>query len=77
MAVTLPAGVSADTVRAVYEALTQGIAIDGDVSNAAIGAVGDDAYTDDTGAADGTVIALLKGCFVQLAQIAENTTPAG
>lgn len=40
------------------------------------GAVDDAAYTDATGAADGTMIALLKGIFVQLAIIATNTTPA-
>lgn len=32
-------------------------------------------YTDATGEANGTAIALLKGIFVQLAIIAENTTP--
>jgi len=43
--------------------------------SASTGAVDDTAYSDATGAADGTVIALLKGIFVQLAVIATNTTP--
>lgn len=37
------------------------------------GAVSAAAYTDDTGAASGTVIALLKGIYVQLAAINANT----
>jgi hypothetical protein len=37
------------------------------------GAIADAAYTDATGAASGTVIALLKGIYVQLAAINENT----
>lgn len=41
----------------------------GAVSNATIGAVDDAAYTDATGDADGTVITLLKGLYVQNAAI--------
>lgn len=37
------------------------------------GAVADAAYTDVTGAANGTMIALLKGIFVQLAEINAKT----
>lgn len=38
------------------------------------GAVDDAAYADDTGAADGSVIALLKGLYVQNAQIIDLLT---
>lgn len=51
--------------------------------SAGIGAVDATAYMDNTGAEDGTVIALLKGMYTQhvamiilLEQIKENTTPA-
>lgn len=47
------------------------------------GAVGDAAYADGTGAADGSMISLLKGIYVQnvaiialLNDIKTNTTPA-
>jgi hypothetical protein len=40
-----------------------------EASVAAIGAIDDAAYADDTGAADGTVVALLKGIYVQNAAI--------
>lgn len=45
------------------------------VSSVGNGASDDAAYSDPTGAADGTMIGLLKGIYVQLAIIAENTTP--
>lgn len=54
----LPDGVSRDSVRAVYEALASGS-----------GAADDTAYADDTGAGDGSVVALLKGIYVQNAAI--------
>lgn len=41
------------------------------------GAVGAAAYTDVTGAANGTAIALLKGIFVQLAEINAKTVAPG
>lgn len=37
------------------------------------GAPDDEAYTDVTGAAEGTMISLLKGIFVQLAEINAKT----
>lgn len=47
------------------------------------GAIANPAYTDETGAANGTMIALLKGLFVQnaqmialLSEIRDNTAPA-
>lgn len=55
-------------------------AVTGPLTNAQLtavtGAVAAAAYTDATGAASGTVIALLKGIYVQLAAINANTTPA-
>ena len=39
------------------------------------GAIANAAYTDATGAASGTMIALLKGIFVQLAAINAKTPP--
>lgn len=47
----------------------------GTLGGAEAGAVDDAAYDDPTGAADGTVVALLKGCYVKLSEIAENTLP--
>lgn len=43
------------------------------ITSGAIGEVDDAAYADPTGEADGTVVALLKGCYVQLAAINANT----
>lgn len=45
---------------------------DGEGSNPT-GAPDDEAYTDATGAAEGTIISLLKGIFVQLAEINAKT----
>ena len=42
---------------------------------AIMGAASAALYTDATGAANGTAIALLKGIYVQLAIIAQNTAP--
>lgn len=39
------------------------------------GAIANPAYTDATGAANGTMIALLKGIYVQLAEINAKTPP--
>jgi hypothetical protein len=47
------------------------------VTSAASGAVDDEAYTDVTGADEGTIIALLKGILMILNDIKTNTTPAG
>ncbi|HWT40092.1 MAG TPA: hypothetical protein VN081_02370 [Dongiaceae bacterium] len=49
--------------------------ISGEGSASAIGNIDDPAYTDATGAADGTMISLLKGCYVQLAAVDANTLP--
>lgn len=64
----VPEGISRDSIRAVVELLDGGSG-----STAAQGAVDDEAYADNTGAADGTVISLLKGIYVQLTIIAANT----
>lgn len=63
----LPDGVSRDSIRAVVELL--------DGQGGSTGAVDATAYSDPTGAADGDMIALLKGMYVLLAQIEENTRP--
>ena len=43
------------------------------ITSGVIGEIDDVAYADPTGADDGTVISLLKGCYVQLAAINTNT----
>lgn len=44
------------------------------VTTAGNGAVDDEVYSDPTGAADGSAISLLKGIYVQLCIIADNTS---
>lgn len=46
----------------------------GTLGGAEAGAVDDAAYDDPTGAADGTVVALLKGIYVKLCEIEVNTS---
>jgi len=72
------AGPAGSVTELVVDAQTGRLRVDasssaGEAQASATGAVDDAAYADATGADDGTMIALLKGIYVQLAEINAKT----